>query len=53
MEENDRIREIDVDDIKSCLDRDTSAIVEDSVTDMLEIIRTAESERDYWFVNYY
>lgn len=53
MEENNNIREIEMDELKEKVDGTTSAFMDESLKDMLRFVEHCESKEDYWFVKYY
>ena len=53
MKENDRIREIDMDEIRYKVDSETSEFMDNTLNDMMRFVEHYESKEDYWFVKYY
>lgn len=51
--DNDKIREIEMDELKDIPGGPSSKFLDETANDMLKFVEHYESKEDYWFVKYY
>ena len=49
MEDNNKTREVELDEIKEVCDEQTSSMIDETVSDMLKYVQRYDSKEDYEF----
>ena len=49
MEDNNKTREVELDEIKEVCDEQTSSMIDETVSDMLKFVQRYDSKEDYEF----